>query len=151
MKDVQNVVCTVPAHAWLSTQQSTINWMMWHYWEKSSTEINCDDIITIDCMNMIIIQVKECDVCQRVMVKSTPELHPVPVHSTWHHIGIDFVGRISSTSRSGNKYFLTVSDYFSKWVCAFPLPTKEATGVACTLFKVLECSYYWSLICMPHA
>ncbi len=28
------------------------------------------------------------------MVKCRPELHPVPVHSTWHHIGIDFVGPI---------------------------------------------------------
>ena len=80
-----------------------------------------------------------CDECQRVKDKvqtTKPELHPVPVKSTWHHIGIDFIGPISPVSKSGNKYILTVSDYFSKWVCAFPLPSKEAVGVANTLFKV---------------
>ena len=94
--------------------------------------------ITIMC-SIFHCKIKECDVCQRVndkIVKDRPELHPVPVHSTWYHIGIDFVGPVS---RSGNKYILTVSDYFSKWVCAFPLPSKEVPGVASMLFKVSIC------------
>ena len=68
---------------------------------------------------------------------SRPELHPVPVHTPWHHIGLDFVGPISPVSTQGNKYILTVSDYFSKWVCAFALPNKEAPGVAISLIKVI--------------
>jgi hypothetical protein len=31
---------------------------------------------------------------------------------------------------------LMTSDYFSKWVAAVPLPTKEAVGVVNELFKV---------------
>ena len=65
-----------------------------------------------------------------------PELHCVPVQSPWFHVGIDFVGPISPPSVSGNSYILTLSDYFTKWVEAVPLPTKEAYGVATVLLKV---------------
>ena len=65
-----------------------------------------------------------------------PELHPIAVHSPWFHVGIDFVGPISPSSESGNRYILTLSDYFSKWVEAVALPTKQAPGVANALFKV---------------
>ena len=67
---------------------------------------------------------------------SKPEFHPIPIHSPWNHIGIDFVGPISPISRAGNRYILTISDYFTKWASAFALPSKEAHGVANVLFKV---------------
>jgi hypothetical protein len=70
------------------------------------------------------------------MVVAT-ELRPVPVRSPWYHVRIDFVGPICPTSKCGNKYILTLSDYFTKWVEAIPLPTKCAPGVAKSLFKVI--------------
>ena len=84
-------------------------------------------------------QISECDACQRTGRKiniETPELHPVPVVSVWYQIGIDFIGPISPPSTQGNKYILTVCDYFSKYVQATPMPSKHAGGVAATLFKV---------------
>ena len=69
------------------------------------------------------------------MTSTTPELHPVPVK---YRIGIDFVGPITPTSSSGNRYILTVSDYFTKWAEAVALPSKHAQGVAETLFKVIK-------------
>lgn len=72
------------------------------------------------------------------MTSTTPELHPVPVKSPWYHIGIDFVGPITPTSSSGNRYILTVSDYFTKWAEAVALPSKHAQGVAEALFKVIK-------------
>lgn len=60
----------------------------------------------------------------------------MPVHYPWFQIGIDFIGPISPASTHGNKYILTLCDYFSKWAEAFALPTKDASGVALTLFKV---------------
>lgn len=89
------------------------------------------------------VQVSTCDICQRVNGKLTterPELHPVPVQSPWYHIGVDFVGPISPPSSAGNRYILTISDYYTKWVEAIPLPTKEAPGVAASLLKVNYCS-----------
>lgn len=73
---------------------------------------------------------------------TVPELNPVPVHSPWHHVGIDFVGPIHPVSRNGNRFILTIADYFSKWVEAIPLPTKNAVGVAKSLFQVdIACSH----------
>ena len=70
------------------------------------------------------------------MVVQTPELHPVPVKSPWYHVAIDFIGPIFPASQKGNRYILTLSDYFTKYAEAIALPTKCATEVACVLFKV---------------
>ena len=46
-------------------------------------------------------KVKCCPVCQRMNKKLTlerPELHPVPVKSPWHHLGMDSVGPISGVN-----------------------------------------------------
>ena len=64
------------------------------------------------------------------------EPHPIPVKSPWHMIGIDFIGTISPEADDGSRYFLTLSDYFTKWVEAVPTANKTASGVAASLFKV---------------
>ena len=50
-------------------------------------------------------------------------------------VGIDLVGPLPVTSE-GNKYVVTMIDYFSKWPEAEPLPDKTASGVAMFLFNV---------------
>ena len=84
-------------------------------------------------------QISKCDVCQhmnRKMTTGAPELHPIPVKSPWHQIGIDFIGPLSPESDDGSCYILTVSDYFTKWVEAVPTTDKSASTVATVLFKV---------------
>ena len=71
------------------------------------------------------------------MVIEAPELHPIPVVSTWHHIGIDFIGPVNPVSRFGSRYILTISDYYSKFVFAIPTKTKEACYVSAALVKVI--------------
>eukprot|EP00731_Ephydatia_muelleri_P004908 Em0002g1084a len=44
---------------------------------------------------------------------------------------------IEIMTTSGNSYILTLRDYFTKWVEAVALPTKEASGIASSLFKIL--------------
>ena len=39
-------------------------------------------------------------------------------------------------SHQGSRYFLTISDFFTKFVQAIPLTDKEAVTVACGLYKV---------------
>eukprot|EP00731_Ephydatia_muelleri_P002800 Em0001g2800a len=83
--------------------------------------------------------IRSCDACQRVnrkMVISTTQLHPIPVKAPRYHIGIDFIGPVNPTSSQGNRYILTISDYFSKFVEAVPLPSKNADGVSNVLFKI---------------
>ena len=75
-----------------------------------------------------------------------PELYPVPVKSPWHHLGMDFVGPISPVSRSGNRYILTISDYFTKFGWAKALPSKEAVNVVCALREVRHNEIFQDLI-----
>lgn len=51
------------------------------------------------------------------------------------------VGPLPETPR-GNKYIITVTDYFSKWPEAAPLPDKTAVGVANFLFSIF-CRHGW--------
>lgn len=48
---------------------------------------------------------------------------------------MDLIGPLPVTSR-GNKYIITLTDYFSKWAEAFPLPDKTAAGVAQFMYSV---------------
>ena len=78
----------------------------------------------------------------RKLTTSYLELNPIPLHSHWHHVGMDFIGPLSPISSNGNRFILTLSDYFSKWAEAVPLPTKEVTGVAESLMKVCMKLFY---------
>ena len=68
--------------------------------------------------SMICPQIQSCDVCQCVECKFDKpalSLHPVPVKlGAWQQIGADLVGPLPETPL-GNKYIMTVTDYFSKW------------------------------------
>ena len=70
-------------------------------------------------------------------VPARPQLYPVPVKSPWYYLGIDIIGPYSSPSSNGNKYVLTVCDYFSKFVWTKPLPSKEAKNVTQALREFL--------------
>ena len=48
---------------------------------------------------------------------------------------MDLVGPLPTTS-SGNKYVVTLVDYFSKWPEASPLKDKSANGVALFLYDL---------------
>ena len=56
-------------------------------------------------------------------------------------MGIDFVGPLNPVTTKGNKYILTISDYFTKFVDAIPLPDKSAHHVAGSLFQVMLSQY----------
>ena len=46
---------------------------------------------------------------------------------------MDLIGPLPLTSR-GNQYVLTMTCYFSKWVEAYPIPSKSATNVAQAIY-----------------
>lgn len=88
---------------------------------------------------MNIIQVRSCDRCQKSnykLQKSSGPLHPIPVvPKIWNKIGMDLIGPMPETPR-GNKYIITLTDYFTKWAEAAPLPDKTALGVAKFIYSV---------------
>lgn len=59
----------------------------------------------------------------------------------WKQVGADLIGPMPTTPR-GNKYIITLTDYFSKWAEAAALPDKSAKGVAKFIYKVSWYRYY---------
>ena len=87
----------------------------------------------------MVFQINSCDKCQRNNYKLNKErgvLHPIPVSAQlWKQVGMDLIGPMPVTAR-GNKYIATLTDYFTKWAEAEPLPDKTALGVAKFIYKV---------------
>ena len=50
-------------------------------------------------------------------------------------MGIDLIEL--PVSSSGNRYCITLTDYFSKWAEAMPIPTKEARHIADFLYQMI--------------
>ena len=51
---------------------------------------------------------------------------------------MDLIGPLPETNR-GNKYILTLIDYYTNWPEAFPLAEKTAAAVAEALFENVYC------------
>ena len=49
---------------------------------------------------------------------------------------MDLIGPLTETAR-GNKYIVTITDYFSKWAEAGTLPDKTAYGIAKFIFSMV--------------
>ena len=85
------------------------------------------------------IQVASCDICQRQnhkLRKTNATLHPIPVkNEAWYQLGMDLVGPLPVTP-TGNKYLITVTDYYTKWAMAGGLKDKSAASVAEFLYMV---------------
>lgn len=84
--------------------------------------------------------VNSCDKCQRTnakLQKQAGQLHPIKVQpQVWKRVGIDLIGPLSTTKK-GNKYIITCTDYFSKWIEADSLADKTAQSVAKFLLRLI--------------
>ena len=82
--------------------------------------------------------------CQKFNVdrrKPPGLLHPIESPSgPFQLIGIDFTGPFPVTPQA-NKYVLAITDYFSKWVIAIPLPNQTAQTTAEALYEHYICIY----------
>ncbi|XP_019205762.1 uncharacterized protein LOC102076495 isoform X5 [Oreochromis niloticus] len=69
-----------------------------------------------------------------------PALHPIKVHlkvkEPWEVLGMDLIGPLPET-RLGNRYVLTMTDLFTKWVIAEPLKSKTAAEVSAIMTSKL--------------
>ena len=58
-----------------------------------------------------------------------PEMKPIKVVAPWNMVGMDLVGPLTTSSK-GNKYVLTITDYFTKFVDFCAIPAKSGQAVA---------------------
>ena len=88
--------------------------------------------------------IKSCRLCQSFNVsrqKKVGHLHSVPPpEGPFQVVGIDFCGPLNSSPR-GNKYVLVITDYFTRYVTAVPLPNCTAETTAESLFNDFFCKF----------
>ena len=76
--------------------------------------------------------VAACDACAKQKTtqgKRRAPLHGFHVGTPLERVAIDIVGPFPLTE-NGNRYILVVTDCFTKWVEAFPMPNQESVTVA---------------------
>ncbi|CAF3405307.1 unnamed protein product [Rotaria socialis] len=92
----------------------------------------------------VIDHIKSCIVCQAYNTsrqKRPGFLHPVrPPDGANELLGIDFCGPFPPTP-TDNKYVLCLTDYYTKFVTAIPLPTCSAQVTAEAIFKEHICRF----------
>ena len=60
--------------------------------------------------------------------KKAPSL-PIPVEGAFDRVAVDVLGPFPPSSK-GSRYIVVFSDYLTRWVEAFPVPSVEATVIA---------------------
>uniref|UniRef100_A0A4W5PFW9 Gypsy retrotransposon integrase-like protein 1 n=1 Tax=Hucho hucho TaxID=62062 RepID=A0A4W5PFW9_9TELE len=75
--------------------------------------------------------IKVCETCQHTERNKnmTRTVRPIKVDAPWEILGIDIFGPFLKTQQ-GNSSVVIVTDYFSKWVEAFPIQKRDALSVA---------------------
>ena len=85
-----------------------------------------------------------CQTCHSCMSRKRPQrtrrgaLENIKAGYPLEIMAMDIVGPLP-TSKSGNKYILVISDYFTKWAEAFGIPNQEAITVATKLVDHVFC------------
>ena len=72
--------------------------------------------------------------------KTRAPMRKYNVGSPMERIAMDILGPLP-TSDNGNKYILIVSDYFTRWVEAYPIADQEAQTIADVLTKEFICRF----------
>ena len=89
------------------------------------------------------IWIAKCDVCGANKPPGKTARAPLgsmPTGAPWDRIATDLLGPFPITPR-GNRYILTVTDYFTKWVEVFPVPDQTAVTCARFILNDVICRY----------
>jgi len=76
-----------------------------------------------------------CKSCTECSMRKSPRnskkapLLPIPVENAFDRVAVDVLGPFPP-SHKGNRYIVVFSDYLTRWVEAFPVPSVEATVIA---------------------
>ncbi|CAF1628738.1 unnamed protein product [Rotaria magnacalcarata] len=97
--------------------------------------------------------IQTCILCQQFNInhkKPVGLLHPIELpKGPCQLIGMDYSGPFPTTPE-GNKYELAITDYFTKWVIAIPLPNQTVLTTAEVLYEHYICIYAFTQILDYH-
>ena len=91
--------------------------------------------VELHCRNCI-----QCNARKGTTKKPKSALKTYTVGSPMQRCAMDIMGPLPPTQQ-GNKYILVISDYFTKWTEAYPMPDQEATTVANLLVREFICRF----------
>uniref|UniRef100_A0AAY4DZZ5 Gypsy retrotransposon integrase-like protein 1 n=1 Tax=Denticeps clupeoides TaxID=299321 RepID=A0AAY4DZZ5_9TELE len=76
--------------------------------------------------------IKLCETCQHTeRNKNMARTHrPIKVDAPWEIVAVEILGPFPGTIQTGNTHVVIITDYFTKWVEAFPIQKKDALSVA---------------------
>ena len=74
----------------------------------------------------------ECSMRKSLRNSKKAPLLPIPVEGAFDRVAVDVLGPFP-LSNKGNRYIVVLSDYLTRWCEAFPVPSVEATVIACLL------------------
>ena len=72
---------------------------------------------------------EQCEICARSRGPPTRhhgQLQKVVTGAPLDVVAVDILSGLPTTT-DGNRYVVVLTDYFTKWACAFPLPDAEAS------------------------
>ena len=84
-----------------------------------------------------------CEACTKRKEPNPTKRAPMQIVRSGYpmeRLAIDILGELPLT-HNGNKYILVISDYFTKWTEALPMPNMEASTVAKTLVENVLCRF----------
>ena len=84
-----------------------------------------------------------CETCTKRTEPNPTKRAPMQIVRSgfpMERLAIDILGELQMTP-NGNKYILVISDYFTKWTEALPMPNMEACTVAKTLVDFVLCRF----------
>ena len=84
-----------------------------------------------------------CETCTKRKEPNPTKRAPMQIVRSGYpmeRLAIDILGELPMTP-NGNKYILVISDYFTKWTEALPMPNMEACTVAKTLVENVLCMF----------
>src|SRR6266498_482538 len=90
--------------------------------------------------------VQTCDACQRRgNSRANNILHLIELKVPFQRIGIDIVGLLIITKK-GNRYIVTVIDYFTKWLIVKAIKEATVKTVSKFIYEKIICKHECSQV-----
>lgn len=113
----------------LGKRKTTEKLLQWFYWFELREDVR--------------IWILKCSICSANKPPAKTARAPLgsmPVGAPWDRLATDIMGPFPLTPR-GNRFILTITDYFTKWVEVFAIPDQTAATCADIILNEVICRY----------